>query len=309
MLPPHAMSATTVIPTFSPDLLGKHAAYVQELSRKYNTLSKLVLDQPPSPSHSPPELDEGRRRALCERVREAWATAQGNPADGKWVFLTQLIRMGCTSGRRGRWLGARMDVKCLEEPNNCSGWLLTTSEAEWIDWERKYNQVRMVRAKVESWKRRVDSPREEPVRAVASMSQVITGASRPPEVITGSPDGKERSQLGKSSSFISLKSSGGTTKRKTSVKPTDLLDPLKDAAPFGFGVVKRLSQTSVQNEKLGAPGKRKLLGKDVSIQPVPEIRQKESSNSQQSRQGEVALPTTVATKDLNPVGCLCFLPF
>jgi hypothetical protein len=312
-----SMPATIVTPTFSPDLWGKHAAYVQELSRKYSALSNLVLDQPSPPPHSPLELGSG---VLCERVREAWATAQGNPSDGKWVFLTQLLKMSVTSGRRGRWLGTRIDVKSPEEPDVGSGWLLTNNEVEWNDWERKFNQDRTVRAKVESWKRRVDTNNLQERMAVGrTMSQPIPGAesaiSRPPDVVAGDPVSNERSQLDKSGSRIALKSSGDSIKQKSTVKPAASLVPLKDTAPFGFGVVKRSSQTSVLNDKPGAPGKRKLLREDVPLQSVPEKGEIRSSNLKQSRQGDFAFPNTVIRNDSvipdNPdlVCCFCFSIF
>ena len=312
------MPATIVTPTFSPDLWGKHAGYVQELSRKYSALSKLVLDQPSPPPRSPLELDESCGGVLCERVRDAWATAQGNPSDGKWVFLTQLLRMGVTSGR-GRWLGTRIDVKSPEEPDVGSGWLLTNSEAEWNDWERKFNQDRTVRAKVESWKRRVDNHLEERMGVGRTVSQPIPGAksptSRPPDLIAGDPVSNERSQLDKSGSRIALKSSGDSTKQKSTIKPATSSDPLKDTAPFGFGVVKRSSQTSALNDKPVAPGKRKLLREDVPLQSVPEKGEVQSFNLKQSRQGDLAFPNTVIRNDSviadspDLVCCFCFSTF
>ena len=99
------------VPTFRPDHLGKHSKYVQELSEKYIALSKVVIEEPPSPPRIAVDDQEARVIALRERIQEAWVNADGNPASGKWTAVARLVRMGSISGRHGRWVGARTDIR------------------------------------------------------------------------------------------------------------------------------------------------------------------------------------------------------
>ena len=100
--------------------------------------------------------------ALRARVKEVWAKAEGNPADGKWMALTHLLRIGVTSGKAGRWAGTRTDLKSPAAPDG--GWINAATEAEWAEWEKKVN----VKDKVENWKMRLETQEE-------LVSQIIKG--------------------------------------------------------------------------------------------------------------------------------------
>ena len=95
-------------------------------------------------------------------MQEAWAKTEGNPADGKWMALTHLFRIGVTSGKTGRWAGTRTDLKTPDAPDG--SWINATTEVEWAEWEKRVN----VKDKVENWKMRLET-REELV------SQIIKG--------------------------------------------------------------------------------------------------------------------------------------
>ena len=140
------MASGPITPNFSSDSSGRHTDYIEQLSRKYATLSKLKEEH-----HH--ETDDDRILALRGRIQETWARAEGNPASGKWVRVTRLLRMGVTSGRGGKWVGARADVKSPEFLENSSGWLNTMSESDWKEWEQKFVQNQNLKNRVETWKK------------------------------------------------------------------------------------------------------------------------------------------------------------
>jgi hypothetical protein len=146
--------------------------------------------------------------------------------------------MGVTSGRGGKWVGARADVKPPECPENGSGWLSTMTESDWREWERKFIQDQKLKNMVETWKKGVEVT-NPPVESRATKSQDSVSHSAAKDSCRPS---KSRLQTEPS--------------EKQSVPPTTL-DPLKDSAPFGFNVVKRSSQTNVLNGKPDAASTKK----------------------------------------------------
>jgi hypothetical protein len=149
--------------------------------------------------------------------------------------------MGVTSGRDAKWVGARADVKSPECPNNASGWPNTMSESEWKEWEQKFIEDRRLKSKVETWKRGVEVINHQENRPTTSQ---IDTASRP---ATEDLRKSGRSRL-QGESGVAL------DKQSTKSAPVTAVDPLRDSAPFGFGVVKRSSQTSVlKPHAVGSP--------------------------------------------------------
>ena len=228
------MSSGLITPNFSTDSLGRHTEYIEGLSRKYATLSKLVLEE--RPSESPyDEVDEDRILALRERIQEAWSRADGNPASGKWVVLSRLLRMGTISGRGAKWVGARADLKSPECPEN--GWLSTMSESDWSDWERKFIQDQNLKNMVETWKRGVK------VRNVVRNVRESHATRSQMDTLSHRLDDSRRP--GKS---LQKESGVFLDKQNTKYMPTASMDPLKDSAPFGFTVVKRSTQTNLKGK-------------------------------------------------------------
>lgn len=239
------MSSSSIFtPNFSTDPLGKHTHYIQQLSSKHASLSKLVLDEHYSESLST-QADEDRILALRASVQNAWSKADGNPASGKWIVLSRLLRMGVTAGRRGKWTGARSDLKPPDGPDDSSGWLSTMSESEWKEWERKYIQAQNLKNRVEIWKKGVEVPPESP-----------------PPVVKADVPPKDSHRRGKSRPGVF------SDKESTKSVPATSMDPLRDSAPFGFGVVKRSSQTNVLNGK--PPTSGNLLSEQANLLPISE---------------------------------------
>ena len=139
------------------------SAYLNSLSRTHISLAQIAQEEPSSRPGSPTEDADGsypdlstqeRVSALRARVREAWLMADANPADGKWALLTRLLSMGVTSGKAGRWIGTRADLRAPDAPDG--GWINATTEAEWAEWEKKVG----LKDKVENWKMRLETHEE-----------------------------------------------------------------------------------------------------------------------------------------------------
>jgi len=225
-------------------------AYLVDLAKRREELARNVSEVPPSPPHPSQDEDEAVRaeriNSLRCRVHEAWNNADGNPADGKWVFLTHLLRMGVTSGRGGRWVGARADLKV---PEPIEGWVNAETEAEWNEWEKKDRAERAIKEKVENWKKKVEPPAPRsaaPIVNVPATKPPLSKVSDRTETTTKVPSVLEEA-------------SGSQTKAKVSVVKA-AHNPLKDAAPFGFSVVKKHAQVK---GKPTASGKQKAVDSDA----------------------------------------------
>jgi len=310
-------------PTFTIGPLGKYAAYIKQLSKKYEALAKVMHDEPPSPprigfSESDHEDQEHRIYALRERVKEAWVNADGNPADGKWAFLSKILQMGSTSGRRGRWIGARPDVKTPEQlEGNSLGWLNAKSEGEWKEWERKFNQERRVKEKVESWKRRVDvepgieeeivddsvdgdAPRSSAVVRNALVSYTSDDTTN----TKVASDANNRKKALQENSRVTVKATAAPSKPVVKASSSSV-DPLKDTAPFGFGVVKRPSQQSVVNGKPSAGTSK--ISNGVRPPTSPKAKEKvdlRSSANNQSLKKSGSAANAASTKDIRDISDL-----
>ncbi|KIM49835.1 hypothetical protein M413DRAFT_116695 [Hebeloma cylindrosporum] len=217
-------------------------AYLVDLAKRREELARTVPEVPASPPHPSQDEDEvvraERINSFCPRVHEAWDDADGNPADGKWLFLTHLLRMGVTSGRRGRWVGARADLKV---PEPIDGWVNAETEAEWNEWEKKDRAERAVKEKVENWKRKVEPP--APTHSAASIPVL-----KPPSKVS------DRTEITTKVPSVLEEPNGSQTKAKSAS------NPLKDAAPFGFSVVKK--PTQVKGKPI-ASGKQKAVDSDA----------------------------------------------
>jgi len=227
-------------------------AYLVDLAKRRQELARNVSEVPPSPPHPSQDEDEAVRaeriNSLRCRVHEAWTNADGNPADGKWVFLTHLLRMGVTSGRGGRWVGARADLKV---PEPIEGWINAETEAEWNEWEKKDRAERAIKEKVENWKKKVEPPAP---RSAASIVNVP--ATKPPLSKVS-----DRTETTTKVPSVLEEANGSQTKAKLSVvKAKAAHNPLKDTAPFGFSVVKKPTQAK---GKPTTAGKQKAVDSDA----------------------------------------------
>jgi len=250
--PEHSLSSSISTPmTFSAKPTSKtYSAYLDYLSRTHVALAQIVKEVPPSRHGSPMtegeeedvyvDVDsEARVEALRERVRDGFEVAGGEPADGKWGLLVQLLRTGCTRGRY-RWMRTRADG---EAAKSGSGWVLANTEAEWFELERRMEEEERVTRKVESWKRKVDIDvgLAVDVNADGPKALSVSEDSDGTKVDDGSGKGKAKRSTVVGPGLVQLKAQPATK--------TNAHDPM-DPSPLGFAVVKR-SSANVGNKASG----------------------------------------------------------
>ncbi|KIK93564.1 hypothetical protein PAXRUDRAFT_828839 [Paxillus rubicundulus Ve08.2h10] len=98
---------------------------------------------PPSRSNSP--AFDHRVQKLREAVQVIFDVAGGEPANGMWTHLSQVLKMGCVRGRH--WSLSEYDQGPLEEDTE---WILPDEEEEWIEWERKRQEIRRLKGKMKA---------------------------------------------------------------------------------------------------------------------------------------------------------------
>lgn len=248
-------SASTSTSGLSKAAFPTPTAYLDYLSRAHISIAQIVQEVPTSRHGSPSEQEddeytrrEARIEELRQEVRKAYDLACGDPADGKWGLLVQLLRMGVTRGRY-RWVGARADGIA----RSGDGWLNARTEAEWLEWEKKKAEEDRLKRKVESWKKRVDAHADAPDVVVSGVMSVSDDSEH-----TTPERGEIKEVTADSEKAVS------TVKGRASAR-----DP-KDPSPLGFPVVKRHSLSSNAKMKDGgagpfnqrriSPNKRYLIG-------------------------------------------------
>lgn len=237
--------ASSSLPTSPP--IDRVTLYLEELSRKRKAIA-LVREEPQSPPRpSSPHADEATRdkriQAIRERAQEAWANANGNPADGRWVFLTRLLKTGVTSGRNGRWVGTRTDINRANPLNNDGEyWINAETESEWLEWEARDDEERKLREKVESWKRTVEAQQNLSSVDILPPTQASSSTSTLERPVK-SPKATQTKTVPRAK-IATMKTAGAVPKGV--IKSSSFADPLKDKSPFGFSVVKRTTTTSTK---------------------------------------------------------------
>ncbi|PPQ96743.1 hypothetical protein CVT26_010228 [Gymnopilus dilepis] len=269
--------------------------YLEHLQRKHFALAQIVREEPASPIRfaSPSDDEdadpgtrekriedrqatllaerEARITALRAQVHQALIKAEGNPADGKWAFLGALLRLQSTSGyspapaptstrpnatATARWVGTRTD-KPAPKPLEGMGWINAQTDVEWREWEKRYTEERRVKEKVESWKRRVEPPSKGPSLAMEGVEGTGEVADEEGSVAAGPSQVQRRAAAAAATSVPQGKAKVTVTAAgaRASTSQVDTSDPLRDAAPFGFGVVKRASQQNAISSAGGKPSK------------------------------------------------------
>ncbi|KAG5340447.1 hypothetical protein C0989_001590 [Termitomyces sp. Mn162] len=144
--------------------------YLERMSKQHIALATKVQEVPPSRPASPDsgERSTARVDALRQRVQEAFKYASGDPADGKWSSVAQLLRLNVT--RRRRWLNTTTDGKTAE---SSSGWINAETEEEWEEWEAKWAEEDRVKKKVQNWQRDIEVPVESaPVVSISQQKKI-----------------------------------------------------------------------------------------------------------------------------------------
>ncbi len=227
------------------------AIYLKDLETKRQALL-LVREEPQTPPRSPRDevgRDE-RIQAVRERARDAWTKAHGNPADGRWAVLTDILRLSVTCGRGGRWMGARTDLPSAKPLVNGDGgayWINAETESEWLEWEARDTEERKNREKIESWRKTLEAQQTVSSAAIPvseQVSNVSTSAlNQPPATTPQSPQNKSPHRI----KVATMKTAGAVPKGVA--RTSSLTSALKDNSPLGFSVVKRQKSTT------GKPGR------------------------------------------------------
>ncbi len=211
--------------------VGPCSSYLKRITREH--LARASMEEVESSTTSSPTQESKERVAqLTERVKRAYSEANGNPADGRWSFISGLLQLGATRGGQ-RWLGVNTAAEAPEIPNHLS--VIPKTNEEWHELERKWKEEENVKNKVQRW---IVTAEFEPLTPEATVV-------REPTEDEGLPSLKLNEKL---SNDISRKPTAQATLKKIST----LNDPLSSGSGLGFSVVKR--SNTIAN---GKPGHRK----------------------------------------------------
>lgn len=167
-------------------------SYLNTLSRQHVALAQNVKEVPSSRPSSPelelylgPDAEKEtsgltevqlrrvqRVEDLRSRVVDAFRKANGEPGEGKWGQISQMLRMGCTAGRY-RWV-RRCAPPGRQVREMDPSVVLPETEEEWHAMERKFEQKHQLKQKVEIWQEGV-----APVEEQAQETQAIESQNEP----------------------------------------------------------------------------------------------------------------------------------
>lgn len=208
--------------------VGTCSSYLKRLTREH--LARASMEEVESSvAGSPTSESKARVGQLVAKVERAYAEANGNPADGRWVFVSDLLRLRCTRGGR-RWLGANLDARAPEIPKHLC--VIPKTNEEWQELECRIKDEEDVNSKVQRWIRTAEfEPLTPDVTVDRDQDQADAtsplNASNPRAEPSGRRAHAANAQTNLKSSF-------------------SLSHPLSSGSRFGFNVVKR-SNTALKD--------------------------------------------------------------
>ncbi|KAK0229162.1 hypothetical protein EDD85DRAFT_137829 [Armillaria nabsnona] len=209
------------------------SAYLDQLSQHHIALAGLE-EIPASDCGSDLDDDAQQRvRVLHDRVIEALEYSNGDPADGKWSRLTELLRLGSTRAGK-RWIGVRTDGE--EATPGPSGFVLLDTEEEWFEWEKRREAERLLKSKVENWQKDVVIHADPPVDDTEPL----------PDRPKSRAKSKDKTEV--DSPAVKLGSKGASKAGSSATKVPKSRD-LKDPSPLGFTVSKRSKVTDAAKKR------------------------------------------------------------
>ncbi|KAJ6577217.1 hypothetical protein B0H19DRAFT_1061888 [Mycena capillaripes] len=161
------------------------STYMEKLFKTHVALNQMEE----VPSHTPNPGHNERVEALRKQVVEQFKACNGNPANGKWGLLVNLLQTSTAKGNY-RYVNTRTDV--LPPQPGPDGWLLAETEEEWLTWERKRKDEQrlaqdkkrkeelLLKEKVETWKRDIDT---DPV-TTPELPDIVPETPSPPAKVT-----------------------------------------------------------------------------------------------------------------------------
>ncbi|KAF9460911.1 hypothetical protein BDZ94DRAFT_1265033 [Collybia nuda] len=266
--------------------------YLDNLSRKHVALAQIVEEIPGEDED--PESKE-RVEILRKQVIGAFELAKGEPADGKWTAVAQLLRLKATRGR-SRWLGSSREGRTIV---SSTGWINARTESEWSEWERKWIEEDKVKRKVESWKQKLDTHLPPPT--VISISDESEG----PGYQLSIAKGKARATV-----------EPVATPKKAPLKSAGTLlnalgrDP-RDPSALGFMVMKRssLALNGKPKHAVKSPTNNKVAGPSKS-KPTPGLEVADSNaRTKDTLEMDSSSPKDIAEKqNIADISETSFLP-
>ncbi|KAK0441287.1 hypothetical protein EV421DRAFT_1812453, partial [Armillaria borealis] len=213
------------------------SAYLDQLSQHHIALAGLE-EIPASDCGSDLDDDAQQRvRVLHDRVIEALEYSNGDPADGKWSRLTELLRLGSTRAGK-RWIGVRTDGE--EATPGPGGFVLLDTEEEWFEWEKRRAAEKLLKSKVENWQKDVVIHADVPV----DDAEPLPGRAK------SRAKSKDKTEVDSPAAKSSSK--GASKVGSSATKAPKSRDP-KDPSPLGFTVSKRSKVTDAAKKSSPAP--------------------------------------------------------
>ncbi|KAJ7022600.1 hypothetical protein C8F04DRAFT_1137470 [Mycena alexandri] len=182
--------------TTHPSSSKPQQSYMERLFQTHLALNQME-ELPSSRPNSPDQAYRDRVESLRKQVVDAFNAANGNPANGKWGLLSNLLQTGTSKGKY-RYVNTRTDAA---PPRPTEGWLLADTEEEWIAWEKKRKaeshsmadaaekkrkEDELLKEKVETWKRDIDIGLDD-----ATLDVVPDSDDATPDVVPDSDDVRE----------------------------------------------------------------------------------------------------------------------
>ena len=194
--------------------------YLKRLTREH--LARASMEEiGPSVTFSP--KSEARVAQWTEKVKQAFAEANGNAADGRWTLVSDLLQLHCTRGG-SRWLGINLDLQAPEIPKQLCH--IPETNEEWEELERRIKAEEDVNSKVQRWIRSAEFVPLSPGTAV-NQGQDLQGTT---SLLPSISEPRERL----------LDPNPSTKVTQTSLKNGFFAShPLSSGSKFGFNVVKR----------------------------------------------------------------------
>ncbi|TFK65175.1 hypothetical protein BDN72DRAFT_962726 [Pluteus cervinus] len=248
------------------------SAYLRELGKLHVAIAGMT-EVPPSPSSSPGPLSgdddphdvagdvrdaerNSRVEKLKKRVQEAYEAADGEPANGKWTLVAQLLKLPLARGRY-KYFTARADGRRPPTPER--GWLNTSNEDQWMAWETKRLVEHRLYSRVDGWRNEIgdglglDVDDEEPVSPGESKTIAFKRRSGG---YSGSRHASEDVGKGKAKASPPVNAKPKPPARQSAAHDR------KDPSPLGFAVVKKSSVNIATKPKSNAP--------NSTPKPIPE---------------------------------------
>lgn len=115
-----------------------YSRYLRDVHLFLSTQNDML--SPPSRPSSP--LFDHRAQKVKDKIHDIFNETEGDTSCGKWIRASQSLKLGCVRGRH--WSVSQADP-C--PPEQIADWILPDEESEWIEWEKKREESRRLKAK------------------------------------------------------------------------------------------------------------------------------------------------------------------